>query len=243
MHVHMMGGCSRILLAAMSFAAHAAAGEGKLWQQQQRVTSAAPARASRGNSYVFLQKFPLEGTDDLLFHTEILICPSKNFIAEDQQTLDKQIVLLQDFVEIDESWWSTRTANCVELGYGGDSCTERCCSVPHGPEQNSYVLNERRAMIKNAKTDEKQLYLYGAGAMDGNAAFHATCDRKCWSNWKGTDYNPLTNNCNTFTRCARDDGPESKLDPLPLYFPHTPAFSPSSFTLSPQHCASLHIWT
>lgn len=195
----MMGGCSRILLAAMSFAAHAAAGEGELWQQQQRVTAAAPARASRGNSYVFLQKFPLEGTDDLLFHTEILICPSKNFIAEDQQALDKQIVLLQDFVEIDESWWSTRTANCVELGYGGDSCTERCCSVPHGPEQNSYVLNERRAMIKNAKTDEKQLYLYGAGAMDGNAAFHATCDRKCWSNWKGTDYNPLTNNCNTFT--------------------------------------------
>ena len=25
------------------------------------------------------------------------------------------------------------------------------------------------------------------------------CDKKCWSNWAGTDYNPLTNNCNTFT--------------------------------------------
>jgi len=22
---------------------------------------------------------------------------------------------------------------------------------------------------------------------------------KCWSDWAGTDYNPLTNNCNTFT--------------------------------------------
>jgi len=43
------------------------------------------------------------------------------------------------------------------------------------------------------------LYIYGTGAFDGNTAWHDTCDKKCWSNWKGTDYNPLTNNCNTFT--------------------------------------------
>merc|ERR1712187_340401 len=30
-------------------------------------------------------------------------------------------------------------------------------------------------------------------------AWHDACDKKCWSNWAGTDYNPLTNNCNTFT--------------------------------------------
>merc|ERR1712183_169486 len=37
------------------------------------------------------------------------------------------------------------------------------------------------------------------GNFDGDVAYHHTCDKKCWSNWAGTDYNPLTNNCNTFT--------------------------------------------
>merc|ERR1711953_140255 len=51
-------------------------------------------------------------------------------------------------------------------------------------------------------TDHKQVYLYGTGAFDGNTAFDYTCDakyKKCWSEWSGTAYNPLTNNCNTFT--------------------------------------------
>merc|ERR1712048_185807 len=45
----------------------------------------------------------------------------------------------------------------------------------------------------------KSLYIYGVGSFDGNTAYHYACDHKCWSNWAGINYNPLTNNCNTFT--------------------------------------------
>lgn len=152
------------------------------------------------DSFVFLQKFPLEHSDGLIFHTEVLVCPRDNFSAEDQDALDNLVTSLDDtFVEIKESWWSTRTANCVEMGYGGAPCKERCCAVPHGPDQVNFSLNERRAVISNADLKYKSLFLYGRGTFDGEAAYHATCDQTCWSNWAGTDYNPLTNNCNTFT--------------------------------------------
>merc|ERR1711920_1049210 len=118
---------------------------------------------------------------------------------EDQDTLDSKIKGMTDFAEIDESWWETRTANCVELGYGGADCTEECCGVPHGQAQTDFPLNARRAVIGNADTSQKSLYIYGTGGFDGEVAFHDTCDQKCWSNWAGTDYNPITNNCNTFT--------------------------------------------
>merc|ERR1719389_1274871 len=78
-------------------------------------------------------------------------------------------------------------------------CGKECCGVPHGDKQEQYPLNARRAVIGNADTSQKSLYIYGTGDFDGNAAYHNTCDHKCWSNWAGTDYNPLTNNCNTFT--------------------------------------------
>merc|ERR1712110_1151154 len=48
----------------------------------------------------------------------------------------------------------------------------------------------------------KQVFLYGTGSFDGNQAFDDACNtkyHKCWSNWAGIDYNPLWNNCNTFT--------------------------------------------
>lgn len=150
-------------------------------------------------SYVFLQKFPLEGTDDLLWHTEVLVCPREGFAPDEQKYLDQKIESLTDFVEIDESWWQDKTASCTELGYGGDDCTDRCCAVPHGADERDFPLNEHRAVIGNAKVEEKYLYLYGTGALEGDQTWHATCDEKCWSNWAGTDYNPLTNNCNTFT--------------------------------------------
>ena len=149
-------------------------------------------------SYVFLQKFPLEGTDDLLWHTEVLVCPREGFAPDEQEYLDQMIESLTDFVEIDESWWQDKTASCTELGYGGDDCTDRCCAVPHGAEEREFPLNEHRAVIGNAKVEEKYLYLYGIGALEGDQTWHATCDEKCWPNWAGTDYNPLTNNCNTF---------------------------------------------
>lgn len=150
-------------------------------------------------SYVFLQKFPLEGTDDLLWHTEVLVCPREGFAPNEQEYLDQMIESLTDFVEIDESWWQDKTASCTELGYGGDDCTDRCCAVPHGADEREFPLNEHRAVIGNAKVEEKYLYLYGTGALEGDQTWHATCDEKCWSKWAGTDYNPLTNNCNTFT--------------------------------------------
>merc|ERR1719456_391985 len=161
-----------------------------------------PLSASAGNSstnvFVFLQKFPLGGIN-LFFHTEVLVCPRDGFSKADQDTLDSKIAGMTDFTEIEESWWNTRTANCVELGYGGAFCKAECCSVPHGEQQTQYALNARRAVIGNADTSQKHLYIYGTGDFDGNVAFHDTCDHKCWSNWAGTDYNPITNNCNTFT--------------------------------------------
>lgn len=42
-------------------------------------------------SYVFLQKFPLEGTDDLLWHTEVLVCPREGFAPDEQEYLDQKI--------------------------------------------------------------------------------------------------------------------------------------------------------
>merc|ERR1712217_523711 len=165
------------------------------------VRSAHFPTASAGNSssnFVFLQKFPLGGVN-LFFHTEVLVCPRAGFSQEDQDTLDGKIKGMTNFAKIDESWWSSRTANCVELGYGGASCSEECCSVPHGSDQTTYPLNARRAVIGNADTSQKSLYVYGTGGFDGDVAFHDACDKKCWSNWAGTDYNPLTNNCNTFT--------------------------------------------
>jgi len=156
---------------------------------------------SSGSNYVFLQKFPLGGVS-LFFHTEVLVCPKEGFSHEDAQFLDNQVANItaeNGFLPVEQSWWNVKTANCVELGYGGAACSQECCSVPHGAEQQAYKLNERRAVIGNADTSKKSLYLYGVGGFDGNVAFHNACDKKCWSNWAGTDYNPLTNNCNTFT--------------------------------------------
>merc|ERR1719450_1564041 len=60
-------------------------------------------------------------------------------------------------------------------------------------------LNKRHAVIMNADTSKKNLYVYGSSSIDGLTAWHDTCDQKCWSDWAGLDYNVLKNNCNTFT--------------------------------------------
>ena len=152
------------------------------------------------SSYVFLQKFPLQRTNGFIFHTEVLVCDRSGFAPDDQTLLDDKVASLEDFVELDENWWTTQTANCVEFGYGGAMCNEHCCGVPHHDAQKNFPLNDRRAVISNADTSQKSLFLYGVStALDGEAAYHRLCDHKCWSNWAGTDYNPLTNNCNTLT--------------------------------------------
>jgi len=154
-------------------------------------------------SYVFLQKFPLQNTFNRIFHTEVLVCEKDGFSVEDQTYLDKTLEGLTDFVEIPDSWWTSRTANCVEFGYGGAACMERCCGSPHRDSELHFPLNERRAVIGNADTTQKSLFLYGtSGTLSAEDAYQDLCDAshpKCWSDWAGTDYNPLTNNCNTFT--------------------------------------------
>lgn len=150
--------------------------------------------------YVFLQKFPLQHSFGRIFHTEILVCPQTEFASADRAMLDDHIAEGMDYTEIDESWWEQRSdINCIELGYGGSDCTEKCCSVVENP---TYKLNNRVAMITNVETDKKSLFLYGTRAFDGIDAYRAVCNTsaaKCWSHWSGTDYNLFQNNCNTFT--------------------------------------------
>mmetsp|Transcript_23016 Transcript_23016/g.35511 ORF Transcript_23016/g.35511 Transcript_23016/m.35511 type:complete len:278 (+) Transcript_23016:127-960(+) len=150
--------------------------------------------------YVFLQKFPLQHSFGRIFHTEIVACSRAQFTSADQQFLDGQIAQGNDFAEVEASWWERRSdINCVELGYGGSDCTEKCCSVV---ENTKYKLSSHVAMITNVESDKKSLFLYGIGAFDGNDAYRAVCDTsaaKCWSRWTGTDYNLFQNNCNTFT--------------------------------------------
>mmetsp|Transcript_21117 Transcript_21117/g.31501 ORF Transcript_21117/g.31501 Transcript_21117/m.31501 type:complete len:292 (-) Transcript_21117:205-1080(-) len=150
--------------------------------------------------YVFLQKFPLHHSFGRIFHTEILACSRAQFTLADKQFLDGQIAQGKDFTEVEASWWEQRSdINCVELGYGGSDCTEKCCSVV---ENTKYKLNNHVAMITNVESDKKSLFLYGVGEFDGNDAYRAVCNTsaaKCWSHWSGTDYSLFQNNCNTFT--------------------------------------------
>merc|ERR1712232_506646 len=155
---------------------------------------------ANGSNFVFLQRFGLGiPSPNITFHTEVLVCARTGFLADDQKILDGKIEGMTDFAEMDLSWWSSRTASCVELGYGGAPCFKECCAVPNGPAQTSYPLNTRHAVIGNADVNSKRVYIYGTGTFDGVTAWHHTCDKKCWSSWSGIVYNPITNNCNTFT--------------------------------------------
>jgi hypothetical protein len=171
-----------------------------------------PKNVEDGSYYIFLQRFPLQHTGGWLFHTEVLVCPRHNFTLQDRRMLDRAVASMvhDSFLPMEESWWSSTVATptyCVELGYGGSSCTTSCCSVPQGTSQRSYPLHARYAIIQNADGSQKSLFLYGTGTIDGVEAFHAVCNNDhatndptpCWSRWSGTDYNPLFNNCNTFT--------------------------------------------
>jgi hypothetical protein len=182
-----------------------------LWLSSTVVTVVAGATAATistsnvaDTSYVFLQKFPLQFTFNSIFHTEVLVCPKDGFSTDDQQYLDDVVASLEDYQEMPLDWWSSRNASCMEFGYGGAACTQRCCGSPLSDQETHFPLNERRAVISNADTSQKSLFLYGtSGNLTGEHARHELCPDdahdKCWSNWAGTDYNPLTNNCNTYT--------------------------------------------
>eukprot|EP00927_Polykrikos_kofoidii_P009843 TRINITY_DN14126_c0_g1_i1.p1 TRINITY_DN14126_c0_g1~~TRINITY_DN14126_c0_g1_i1.p1 ORF type:complete len:239 (+),score=25.99 TRINITY_DN14126_c0_g1_i1:43-759(+) len=147
--------------------------------------------------YVFLQKFPLTGTflGIKAYHTEVLVCPRAGFAPYDQQDLDDMVSGMSDFVEVDPVWWQARPVPCIELGYGGNPCSMRCCGVV----AQNMALNVREALITNADLSRKEVYFYGAGSFDGITAYHRVCDQKCWSEWTGSEYSILTTNCNTFT--------------------------------------------
>ena len=189
---------------------------------------AANIKSDNGDSsyFVFLQKFPLENTWGLLFHTEVVVCPRNTFDEDFITVLDSLAEKLSPsadekvpFVQVPEEQWIKQSeSKCVELGYGGSPCTTPCCGSPHRKENTNYALNSRRAVISNAVGEEKQLFLYGKkDGISGSDAYRAVChghnssnmmaaidggDKllpKCVSNWSGNDYNPITNNCNTYT--------------------------------------------
>jgi hypothetical protein len=189
--------------------------------------NAANSNSDNGDSsyFVFLQKFPLDNTWGLLFHTEVVVCPRNTFDDDFITALDSLAEKLSSsadekvpFVQVPEEQWIKQSeSKCVELGYGGGPCTTPCCGSPHRNENTNYALNSRQAVISNAVGEEKQLFLYGKkDGISGSDAYRAVChghnksntitaidggDKlpKCVSNWSGEDYNPITNNCNTYT--------------------------------------------
>merc|ERR1719422_877761 len=134
----------------------------KLEYIDANVREAATNSIGDGNFFVFLQKFPLGGVD-LFYHTEVVVCARDGFSAADQDFLDDKISKIGQagFLQIEDSWWTTKTAMCVELGYGGNPCFHECCGVPHGSDQQNYQLKERRAVIPNADGNQKAMFIYG----------------------------------------------------------------------------------
>jgi hypothetical protein len=193
--------------------------------------------------FVFLQKFPLQNSFKMLFHTEVVVCPRQAF-AKDAHFLESLDALVLElppssfgdiiinkndtkkqivhFAVVAKNQWSAQSdPSCVQLGYGGKYdwssvdnaykfCRTACCGSPHKHENTNYALNSHDAVISNAMGEDKEVYLYGVSSISGEDAYRAACHGHmnaveedklpvCVSNWAGTDYNSLTNNCNTFT--------------------------------------------
>jgi hypothetical protein len=192
--------------------------------------------------FVFLQKFPLQNSFKMLFHTEVVVCPRQAF-AKDAHFLESLDALVLElppasfddiiinkndtnkqihFVVVAKNQWSAQSdPSCVQLGYGGkvdwssvdnafEFCRTACCGSPHKNENTNYALNSHDAVISNAMGEDKELYLYGISSISGEDAYRAVCHGHmnaveedklpiCVSSWSGTNYNALTNNCNTFT--------------------------------------------
>ncbi|KAL7527673.1 hypothetical protein ACHAWF_002267 [Thalassiosira exigua] len=150
-----------------------------------------------GPYLVFLQKFPLESSFRMLFHTEVVVCPRSAFEGDPTflTAMDGLLGSLapsrfvdvgaqaeadagtQGFAAVEESLWTTRSEPaCVQLGYGGANCGSGCCGSPHRHDQTHYALNSRKAVIGNAMGEYKELYLYGTSDdLGGEAAYRAVC--------------------------------------------------------------------
>mmetsp|Transcript_21216 Transcript_21216/g.46033 ORF Transcript_21216/g.46033 Transcript_21216/m.46033 type:complete len:347 (+) Transcript_21216:156-1196(+) len=198
-------------------------------------------KATAESYYIFLQKFPLESSFKMLFHTEVIVCPRETF-SEDTAFLNMLDGLLNTlapsrfdkaslqgssqtpFAAIEKDQWSKQSEpGCVQLGYGGANCGSGCCGSPHKQQNRNYALSSTEAVIGNAMGDYKELYFYGVSGsvstvgvgggdngISGEEAYKAVCHGHmnaiemgkfpmCVSNWTGREYNPLTNNCNTYT--------------------------------------------
>jgi len=205
-------------------------------QSDEYVTAAASADPPADSYYVFLQKFPLQSSFKMIFHTEVIVCPRETF-SKDTAFLNMldgmsntlapsrfdetsvQDSTKSSYVAIEKEQWSKQSEpGCVQLGYGGANCGMGCCGSPHKHQNTNYALNSQEAVIGNAMGDHKEMYFYGVSGsagggeegISGDDAYKAVCHGHmnaiemgavpmCVSNWAGRDYNPLTNNCNTFT--------------------------------------------
>jgi hypothetical protein len=139
--------------------------------------------------------------------------PSGRFEGSSNSVDNNDSSTKSPFVLINNSQWSTQSIpKCVQLGYGGGSCGSGCCGSPQTSKQTNYALNSQTAIIANAMGSNKELYFYGISpTISGNDAYRAVCHGhiyaideskglpKCVSDWSGNDYNPITNNCNTYT--------------------------------------------
>lgn len=163
----------------------------------QTLLRSARSDGSSSSYFVFLQKFPLEDTWEMLFHTEVVVCRRDTFDSDFLTTLDDLAKTISTtpsdtdakapFVQVPEGQWVKQsTAKCVQLGYGGSDCSATCCGSPHGQENTNYALNSRDAVIGNAMGEKKELFLYGIsgdssknsdkeGGISGIDAYRAIC--------------------------------------------------------------------
>jgi hypothetical protein len=160
---------------------------------------------SSADYFVFLQKFPLQNTFKMIFHTEVVVCPRQAF-AKDANFLESLDALVQElppssyeditrkdtynklqFATVAKNQWSVQfEPTCVQLGYGGrfdwsavdnayEFCRTACCGSPHKKENTNYALNSKQAVIENAMGDDKEVYLYGVSKISGEDAYRAVC--------------------------------------------------------------------
>jgi len=195
------------------------------------ITEFLPGATDDSETYfVFLQKFPLQHSFKMIFHTEVVVCPSTAFEddAVFRNTLNSLLNTVAPsrfdgdgvqestkeslFAPVPKEQWAKQSKpECVQLGYGGSSCSTGCCGSPQRDKNRGYALNSQGSVIGNAMGAEKELFVYGTSrSISGGDAYRAVCHGhlgavetgtlpKCVSDWKGTDYGPIMNNCNTFT--------------------------------------------
>ena len=177
---------------------------------------------SSDNYYIFLQRFPLQGTFKMLFHTEVVVCPSKAFDQDTVflNTLNSLLSTLEPsrfergggtsvkstaatapFAAVPKGQWAKQASpSCVQMGYGGSSCPTSCCGAPHRDKQRGYPLNSQMAVIGNAMGEEKELYLYGTSETISGSDAYKVSPPPTWKHlYAGYTFSLLLRLCATDT--------------------------------------------